>query len=223
MASSRGFTVEEARRYLAHLNAAGEIKLAKPAAELKPDYAKRIANELRRQEQAGVKQFNYKKARGKQAGEHHKGTITRVPAQGRVYERNVIGVFPKHLKGERDSNGKLYRSGVYNGGRVQQVPDIIKLVNRSTKTNTIAIGIYGYVSRYYDQSFQPGIQWLGFVADKREFLKDLQALNTGQQRDAQDADLRALAMKYMNYKRPASEATEYQYIFGWSARDARQP
>lgn len=221
MAAS-GFTAEAARHYLATLQARGEIKLAKSASQLSDSYAKRTANALQRQERAGAKTLSLSTARGHKAGEGKPAAIKAIPAQGKVSAKNQIGVFPTKLAPER-VQGKLDTSGVYRGAKVPQVPDIIKLINRSTKTNTITIGLYAYVSFYFDETIQPGIHWLAFVADKQEFLRDLQALNTGQIRKADDPGLRGLAMKYLNYKRKASEATNVTYIFGWFARDARQP
>lgn len=221
MAAS-GFTAEAARQYLATVQARGEITLAKPVSQLSDSYAKRTANALQRQERAG-KQLSLSTARGHKAGEGKPSTIKAIPAQGKVSAKNQIGTFPTRLAPERNKQGKLETSGVYRNAKVPQVPDLIKLVNRSTKTNTITIGLYAYINFYFDEKIKPGIHWVAFVADKQEFLRDLQALNTGQIRKADDPGLRGLAMKYLNYKRKASEATDVTYIFGWFARDARQP
>lgn len=223
MASSSAFTsAEDARQYLANLSARGEIKLSKPAGELSASYAKRTANALRRQERAG-KILKLQQARGHAAGEGKPKAIRSIKAKGKNAARKEIGPAPTHLKGERDTTGKLITSGVYRGARTPQVPDLLKLVNQSSKTNVITIGVYGYVSFYYDASYKPGIQWLSFVADKQEFLADLQRLNTGQYRDAQDQGLRELVSKYMTLNRPQNFGVSYEYIFRWSARDAIQP
>lgn len=221
MASSAGgfASVEDARQYLATLNARGDIKLAKPAGQLSSTYAKSVANALHRQELAGRAKLSLAEARRHGTSEHHQGRAVTLPGRGRAPSTSAIGPAPtKVFAGKGES-----RKGLYRGGKVPQVPEIIDHIKKRTKSNIITIGIYGYVSFYYDDSIQPGIRWLAMVVDKQEFLNDLQRLNTGAVRKADDPELRALAVKYMTRNRPNNVGVDWAYIFRWSARDAKQP